>query len=83
MSEIIINPNAPVTLKQDYVGTIFNTMRTIAGYRQVFFDLEAAKQSNGVNEVTATDIEKICDAQQDLIQEMVDFILYGENNGST
>lgn len=79
---IIINPNAP---PRSQIDIIFDTMRVIAGYRTLFFDLEAAKQSDGVTpEATATELIRIEETQQKLMQEMVTFILYGadKNDGT-
>lgn len=77
---VIVDPNAP---RRSYIDTVFDTMRRIAGYREVYFQLHAAKQCNGVQEVTAADIERLTDAQQRLIQEMVEFILYGTVNNQS
>lgn len=78
---IIINPNAPTPRRdgKSALDQVLNTMRIISQYRQSFFDLEAIKQDDGVAEpLTATQILKVCDVQQELMRDMVSFILYGE-----
>lgn len=75
---LIINPNEPKPKRppQSMIQTIIDTMRVISNYRSLFFDLEAAKSNEGV---TASDIIKLSDKQQDYMQEMVTFILYGKS----
>lgn len=74
----IINPNAP---QKDPLQQILDTMRIIAQFRKSFFDLEAAKQCDGVTPpLTPEQIKRIEDEQQYMMQEMVTFILYGADN---
>jgi hypothetical protein len=74
----IINPNAPPPRKADGLDTIIDIMRVIASYRKSFFDLEACKQHDGVSErLTPEQIDKVCEEQNKLMQDMVTFILYG------
>lgn len=75
----IINPNAltPRNPGKSALDSILHTMGTIAQFRKSFFDLEACKEG-----LTATQLQRVNDEQQYLMQEMVTFILYGADNAT-
>jgi len=78
---IIINPNAPQQPKQERMSelqVLVDTMRVIASFRRKWLDLEAAKQGDGVTEITASEILTITDAQRHILEDMCRFILYGK-----
>ena len=76
---IIINPNAPPPQQRlSEIQVLVDTMRVIASFRREWLDLEAAKNGDGVTEITASEILTISDAQRHILEDMCRFILYGK-----